>query len=128
MTDPNVAGFLWLGGPSTQSASPGHMPTGVDETSIFGRLVDVQGALGSLMTQVADVATAIRATDADVQAGAQAVDKDLQAALAQLLAAIKAENTAEVSPDALQAALTAANVPQGIISAIAAAFAKASTP
>lgn len=65
--DANLEGFVWIGGASTRAAAPGSMPTGVDASSVFGRVVNTQG-------DVAKVLVAIAALDAKVSKLQESID------------------------------------------------------
>lgn len=69
MTDPtelNIAGFVYAGGASTRAAAPGVMPSGVDATSTFGRIVNLQGAIANLTSLVSALIAAQNALAASV--------------------------------------------------------------
>jgi hypothetical protein len=117
MTDPNLGGFLYSGGPSTKAATPGHMPAGVDETSVFGRVVDVQAAVTALTAQVTTLTSQVAANHTAELAAVTAQ----QAAVLAAIHAIPANPTAQQLAAALAPALVALLPPIATPAQVAAA-------
>jgi hypothetical protein len=129
VTDPidqNIAAFVYGGGPSTDSAVPGRMPSGVSDTSLFGRTVESQGMLQALSDPKTGVLAQLAALTSQVTAlsGAQSADEAaLLAAIKALPAPVVQQITAD--PGAVAAALESAGLPTQIITALLALLAKA---
>jgi GH25 family lysozyme M1 (1,4-beta-N-acetylmuramidase) len=93
VTDPletNIAAFLFTGGPSTRNAGPGVMPTGVDDTSVFGRVVETQGVAKQILATVTALSGALSSDEAAILAAVQGADADVKAGVTKVVAAVTA--------------------------------------
>jgi len=120
--DPNLDAFVWLGGASTRAvhAVADLAPNGIDPTSLYGRVCDIQFAL----TKTLPVLTA---DEAGILAAVQGVDGDLKAGITQLVAvfaapAVDVKTFAAALAPALAALLPPETPPAVLGEAVVAAF------
>ncbi len=131
--DPNLDAFVWGGGASTRAvhAVADLAPNGIDPTSLFGRVSDMQYALTKtlpvLQAGITSLQGALTADEATLVGLLQGVDSDTKAGVLQVVSAIAAVPAGgQVDVKTLAAALApllpADATPAAIGEAVIAAF------
>jgi hypothetical protein len=94
--DPNLDAFVWIGGTSTRAVHTDAdlAPAGIDPTSLFGRVCDIQfaltKALPALQATLTSLQGALTADEATMVGLLQGADSDTKAGVLQVVAAIAA--------------------------------------